>query len=106
MRRVTERTEPKPDRMTANQARTRKESAIARRREIELEVLEGSLVKRDEVRKTWLLIAAQVNAALDRIAPKCAPDAAAAKDARGAEKVISAEVRKIKQELADALASD
>lgn len=103
MRRVTE---PKPDRMTANQARTRKEAAIARRRELELEALEGSLVRKDEVRASWRVIAAQVLAAFDRIAPKCAPAAAAAKDARGAAKAISAEVAKIKQELADALACD
>ena len=89
--------------ISANEARRRKEVALARLREIEVAEREGKLIAADAVADRWRAIAGKLGAALDRIPSRCAHAVHAAKDQREAEKLLAAEVRTIRKELADEL---
>jgi len=90
-------------RISQNEARRRKEVALARLREIEVAEREGRLLAADAVEDRWLKVAAAVNAALERIPARCAQGVQAARDIRDAERILAAEIRTIRTELSDAL---
>ncbi len=89
--------------VSQNEARRRKEVALARLRELEVAEREGRMLPADAIEDRWLKVAAAINAALDRIPPRCAQGVQAARDVRDAERILAAEIRTIRTELSDAL---
>lgn len=89
--------------VSQNEARRRKEVALARLRELEVAEREGRLIPADAVADRWRSIAGKIGQALDRIPSRCAHAVHAARDQREAEKLIATEVRTIRMELSDEL---
>ena len=94
-------------RVTTNEARRRKEVALAELREMERDKRRGDLIERATVRQTWLKVAVQFRDAVMRIPSKCAPSvAAAAGDPRDVERVLMAECESILRGLANELQAE
>lgn len=80
-----------PGRMSANEARRRKEVALARIREIELAEREGKLISRELVQDTWARLLASVRSGVLRIPDKTAQLAAATSDPREVRAILQRE---------------
>jgi phage terminase Nu1 subunit (DNA packaging protein) len=89
--------------VSQNEARRRKEIALARLREMEVAEKEGRLVPADAVTSTWSTIAGKIRDAVLRIPDKCAPALAAVQDAREARGILQAECEAILRTLSNEL---
>lgn len=85
-------------------AATRERLAKARTAELELAERAGSLVRRDEVEAAVFGLARQAMEALDAIADRLSTQLAAESDPERVHALISADVRQIQQQLAEARA--
>lgn len=77
--------------VSANEARRRKEVALAGLRELELSQKAGKLIRADRARDAWAKIAGAIKAAVLRMPDKLAPQLAAATDTREARALLLAE---------------
>jgi len=89
--------------ITANEARRRKEVALAGLRELELEEKAGRLISRDEVAATWAATAAMLRDAVLRIPDMAAPQVAAAKTAAEARAILADACDHVLRTLSDRL---
>jgi hypothetical protein len=87
--------------VSANEARRRKECALAELREIERDERIGRLIPAAVVVSVWAEILGSVKAAVLRIPDKCAESLAAVQDPREARNVLANEAEKILRNLAD-----
>ena len=92
--------------VSQNEARRRKEVALARLRELELAEKETRLVSADAMTNTWTTVAGKMRDAVLRIPDKCAPAVAAAQDAREARGILQAECEAILRALSNELQSN
>lgn len=83
-------------------AATRERIAKARLAELELAEKAGNLVRRDEVEAAVFGLARQAQEALDGIADRLSTQLAAESDPARVHKMLSAELRQVKQQLAEA----
>lgn len=86
---------------SANEARRRKETALAEIREMELAERKGLLIPQEEVKQAWGTILSQVKTAVLRIPSKCAPAVAAVDDPRECRAILAVEVEQVLKDLAD-----
>ena len=77
--------------ISATEARRRKEVAPARLREMEADEKAGRLIRADVVKDTWVKILAAVKAGVLRLPDKLAPQVAAAMDAQEARAILLSE---------------
>lgn len=90
----------KAAKVSATEARRRKEVALARLRELEVAEKTRQLLSAAEVRSTWVAVAAKIRDAVLRIPDKLAPQVVAAKDAMEARAILAAECEAILKTLA------
>lgn len=90
-------------RISQNEARRRKEVALARQREIEVARLEGELLEAAAVKSAVVEMHAAIREAVLRIADKCAPRVAATADPRECRSILLHECRSILRNLSDEL---
>jgi hypothetical protein len=81
--------------VSANEARRRKEVALARLREMEADEKAGKLIRAELVKDTWTKILAAVKAGVLRLPDKLAPQMAAVSDAPEARKILKGECEAI-----------
>ncbi len=74
--------------ISANEARRRKEVALARLREMEADEKAGKLISADRVKNAWVKILATVKAGVLRMPDKLAPQMGAVSDAREARAAL------------------
>lgn len=87
--------------VSANEARRRKELALCEIREMERDRLRDSLIPADQVEQAWDAIRTTIRAAILRLPDKCAPRYAEAKDARTARALLQEECEQILREISD-----
>jgi hypothetical protein len=87
--------------VSATEARRRREVALAEMRELELAQKRGSLLPAASVRDKWVTILTAVKTAVLRLPDKLAPQMAAAADAREAHAILVTECGAILKELSD-----
>jgi phage terminase Nu1 subunit (DNA packaging protein) len=87
--------------VSANEARRRKEVALAELRELEVSEKAGRLIAAELVTDTWVKIVSGVRASVLRIPDNCAVSFASARDARAARKVLMIECETILRNMAD-----
>jgi hypothetical protein len=85
----------KAAKVSANEARRRKETALAELRELEVQQKRGELVKVEDVRNAWATVVRTIRDGVMRIPDKCAPAIAAAADAREVRTLLAAECESI-----------
>ena len=85
----------KSAKVSANEARRRKEVALARLREIEVAERTRQLLSAAEVRSAWVTVAGKIRDAVLRIPDKCAPAVTAAADVMEARAILAAECEAI-----------
>jgi hypothetical protein len=90
--------------VSATEARRRKEFALARLRELELAQKAGLLLPASDVRDRWVNILTAIKTAVLRMPDKLAPQMAAAADVREAHTILAAECETILRELSDDIA--
>jgi hypothetical protein len=90
--------------VSATEARRRKELALARLRELELAQKAGMLLPASEVRDRWVTILTAIKTAVLRLPDKLAPQTVAAADVREAHTILAAECEAILRELSDDIA--
>jgi hypothetical protein len=90
--------------VSANEARRRKEFALARLREMEVAQKAGLLLPASDVRDKWVAILTAIKTAVLRMPDKLAPQMAAAADVREAHTILAAECEAILRELSDDIA--
>lgn len=90
--------------ISATEARRRKEVALARLREMEVAQKAGLLLSASDVRDRWVTILAAVKTAVLRMPDKLAPQMAAAADVREAHTILAGECEAILRELSDDIA--
>ena len=90
--------------VSATEARRRKELALARLREMEVAQKAGLLLPASEVRDRWVTILAAVKTAVLRLPDKLAPQMAAAADVREAHAILVAECEAILRDRSDDIA--
>lgn len=83
---------------STTEARRRKEVALATRREIELAVMEGQLLRAADVEEHWAAAVVRIRQAVLAIPSKCASQFA---DPRQAERVIRQECETALRSIAD-----
>lgn len=88
-------------RVSATEARRRKEVALARLREMEVAEKAGQLWPAEQVRSLWVQVAGKIRDAVLRIPDKCAPAVTAAADAREGRAILAAECEAILKTLHD-----
>lgn len=81
----------KQAKVSANEARRRKEVALARLREMEVAEKAGQLLSAQKVKDAWVKILAAVKTAVLRMPDKLAPQLAAVTDAREARAMLQNE---------------
>lgn len=81
----------KQAKVSANEARRRKEVALARLREMEADEKAGKLVAAERVKDAWAKIVGSIKTAVLRMPDKLAPQLAAVSDAREARAILLAE---------------
>lgn len=91
-------------RVSANEARRRKEVALAELRELELAQRKGKLIDADQVASHWAAAGGKIRDAVLRIPDKCAAAVIAATDATEARGILLAECEAILRTLHDDLA--
>ena len=91
----------KAAKVSQNEARRRKELALAEIREMEAAEKAGRLIAADQVEAAWADIRAKIKRAVLRIPVNCAAKVAAVSDAREARGVLMAECEVILKELSD-----
>jgi hypothetical protein len=89
--------------VSATEARRRKEVALARLREMEVDERAGKLIRAEAVRDAWVKILGAVKAGILRPPDKLAPQVAAASDAREARAILRAECEAIVKGLHEAI---
>ena len=87
--------------ISQNEARRRKEVALARLREMEADQKAGKLIAADQVRDAWVKILAAIKTGVLRMPDKLAPQMAAVSDAREARAVLLAECESVLKVLHD-----
>jgi len=90
--------------VSQNEARRRKEVALARIREMEADERAGKLIQAEAVRDAWVKILSAVKAAVLRLPDKLAPTLAAVSDAREARAILAAECEAILKALHEEIA--
>jgi hypothetical protein len=91
----------KTAKVSANEARRRKELALAELREMERDERRGLLVPSREVADAWATILASVKTAVLRIPDQCALPASATNDVREVRGILAHECQKILNNLAN-----
>ncbi len=89
--------------ISATEARRRKEVALARLRELELAERAKLLLPSNEVRSVWVVVAGKLRDAVLGIPDKLAPAVAAAADAREVRNILMQECEAILRTLHDDL---
>ena len=89
--------------VSQNEARRRKEVALASLRELEVAEKLGQLVPREAMEATWVTLVSKLRDAVLRIPSKCAPQWAAAQDAKEARAILQTEVEAILRTLGNEL---
>jgi hypothetical protein len=87
--------------VSANEARRRKELALAEIREMEAAEKAGRLIPADQLEAVWADIRNKIKGAVLRIPVNCAAKVAAFRDAREARAVLMVECEAILKELSD-----
>ena len=87
--------------VSANEARRRKEVALAQLREMEVAEKSGKLYQAEAVRSAVVEMNAAIREAVLRIPDKLAPTVAATSDPREARKLLMAECKAILRNLSD-----
>ena len=90
--------------ISVTEAHRRKEIALARLREMEVNEKAGKLIRADAVRDAWVKILAAVKAGVLRLPDKLAPQMAAVSDTREAQKILKGECEAILKGLHDEIA--
>ncbi|WP_321470113.1 hypothetical protein [uncultured Paludibaculum sp.] len=93
----------KTAKVSQNEARRRKEVALAELREMERDVKKGKLIDAEKVRDTWASVAGKLRDAVLRIPDKCAPVVITAADAAEARAILQTECEGILRALHDEL---
>src|SRR5574340_1092346 len=91
------------ERISEDEARRRKEIALARLREMEVAEKERRLVPADQIESAWTAVAGKIKDAVLRIPDKCAPAVVAAADVQEARAVLMIECEGILRALHDDL---
>ena len=86
---------------STNEARRRKEVALARLREMESDEKAGKLISADRVKNVWVKVLATVKAGVLRMPDKLAPQMAAVSDAREARAALLVECEAVLKGLHD-----
>ena len=87
--------------VSQNAARTRKENALARLRELEVAERERRVIPADEVADAWTHVVAAVKSSVLRIPDNCAIAVAAVTEPREARLILAREVESILKNLSD-----
>jgi hypothetical protein len=87
--------------VSQNEARRRKEVALARLREMEADEKAGKLISADQVKDTWAKILGAVKTAVLRMPDKLAPQLAAVSDVREARAALLVECEAVLKGLHD-----
>jgi len=90
---------------TAADVELRKNFALARRREIELDVLEGKLVRADEVAAAWVKILSIIKTGVLRLPDSSAPQVAASTDLHEVRAILERECENVLKGIHDELVS-
>lgn len=87
--------------ISATEARRRKEVALARLREMEADEKAGKLIPANQVKDAWVKILSAVKTGVLRMPDKLAPQVAAVSDAREARAILLAECEAVLKSLYD-----